>query len=192
MTTWRRFVSSLLFVLAVTCSCALWVVSWDADEFQVFRVAADQVHGADGVRQYFLLDQTSSPMRFGVPPFHSKKLGLTKSVWANYALKNLWIRKLPDTLILSRPSVLVSSTRLEGLYSSSARENNSVKNLRSQIGKSYGVVTLSRVGFDTSHTHAVIYAQLTYCGLCGGGYFYYLEKQDGAWKVKSTAMTWIS
>jgi hypothetical protein len=192
MTSSQRIIASFLLLLALSCCYVAWVVSWDRGEFQVLRVAVDSVHGSDGVSQYLVVEQTVPLMRYGVPAFHSQKLNLPAMVRADYAIKNLWIRKLPADLLLSHPLILVSSARLEGLYSSSALHDEATKNLRSQIGKSYGVVTLSRVGFDLSHTHAVIYAQLTYCGLCGGGYFYFFEKHDGAWKVKSAAMTWIS
>jgi hypothetical protein len=51
---------------------------------------------------------------------------------------------------------------------------------------------LSRVGFDLGGRHAVVYAQLTYCGLCGEGTYLYLLKETGAWHIVGRAGTWIS
>jgi hypothetical protein len=64
--------------------------------------------------------------------------------------------------------------------------------LQTKIVESYGVVALSRVGFDFAHTRAVIYVELLYCGLCGGGQYYYLAKENGVWRVIDVAGTWIS
>lgn len=54
------------------------------------------------------------------------------------------------------------------------------------------MITLSRVGFDSSNQYAVVYAQLTYCGLCGEGTYLYLSKQPGGWHIVGRAGTWIS
>jgi hypothetical protein len=48
------------------------------------------------------------------------------------------------------------------------------------------------VGFDFTHTRAVVYVELLYCGLCGGGQYYYLAKENGVWRVTDVAGTWIS
>ena len=64
--------------------------------------------------------------------------------------------------------------------------------MQTEIVESYGVVALSRVGFNLNHTHAVIYVELQYRGLCGGGQYYYLAKENGAWRVTDVAGTWIS
>jgi len=66
------------------------------------------------------------------------------------------------------------------------------KELNRKIFESWGVITLSRVGFDLFHKHAVIYVQLIYCGLCGEGEYLFLSKTNGVWKVDERALTWIS
>jgi hypothetical protein len=43
-----------------------------------------------------------------------------------------------------------------------------------------------------THTRAVVYVELLYCGLCGGGQYYYLAKENGVWRVTDVAGTWIS
>jgi hypothetical protein len=60
------------------------------------------------------------------------------------------------------------------------------------MSQSRGVITISRAGFDFRKKHAVIYALLTYCGLCGEGLFLYLAKDFGEWHVVGRSGTWIS
>lgn len=49
-----------------------------------------------------------------------------------------------------------------------------------------------RVGFDVRKKHALLYIQLTHCGLCGEGMFLYMSKETGSWHIEQMASTWIS
>lgn len=47
---------------------------------------------------------------------------------------------------------------------------------------SYRVVSFTRVAYDSSGTHAVVYASMGCGGLCGNGSFYAFELRNGAWR----------
>lgn len=52
--------------------------------------------------------------------------------------------------------------------------------------------TLSRVGFDSRQSQAIVYVE-DHCSLCGfGGSFWALSKQDGHWQVMDRCITWES
>ncbi len=55
-----------------------------------------------------------------------------------------------------------------------------------------GILTLSRVGFNSSMDQALVYAGSQSHYLAGAGYFFLLEKVNGAWMVDQKVMTWIS
>ena len=58
--------------------------------------------------------------------------------------------------------------------------------------KSTGLLILSRVGFDATKTKAFVCAA-EICGpLCGYGYSFVLEKQNGVWKIRDEKQLWIS
>ena len=58
--------------------------------------------------------------------------------------------------------------------------------------KSTGLLILSRVGFDITRTKAFVCAA-DICGpLCGYGYSFVLEKQNGMWKIRNEKQLWIS
>lgn len=57
---------------------------------------------------------------------------------------------------------------------------------------SQGITTLSRVGFNSSKTEAVVYFGTQSDWLAGAGYQVILQKIDGTWKVTSRRMLWIS
>jgi len=123
--------------------------------------------------------------------FHRRKLQVPASAGANFWLKNFVCRSLPAHLSLNHPYVLASEQDLRPVYTS-ATPDAKTASLQTKIVKGYGVVALSRAGFDFPHARAVIYVELLYCGLCGGGQYYYLAKENGVWRVIGVAGTWIS
>lgn len=180
----------MILISAAVC-VSLCLLSYDSDERNVFRVAVEQVHGLDGVEQYVLRANTGPCTAFGMSSFHRKKLAVPVSANANFWIKNFVCRSLPANLALKYPYTLASERDLHAVYSS-RKPHPKTALLQTEIVKSYGVVALSRVGFNLTHTRAVIYVELLYCGLCGSGQYYYLAKQNGAWRVIDTAGTWFS
>lgn len=185
----KHLVSAILIVAGVCTS--FWVISYDGDERSVFRAAIEQIHGSDGVEQYVLRANTEPCTPFGMSSFHRKRLAVAISANANFWIKNFACRSLPTNLPLKHPYTLAAEHDLRRVYTS-AKPDAKTALLQTKIVSSYGVVALSRVGFNLTHTRAVIYVELQYCGLCGGGQYYYLAKQNGAWRVIGTAGTWIS
>ena len=167
----NHLVSAILIVAGVCTS--LWVISYDGDERSVFGAAIEQVHGLDGVEQYVLRANTGPCTPFGMSSFHRKKLAVAISANANFWIKNFMCRSLPANLSLKHPYTLASEQDLRPVYTS-AKPDAKTALLQRKIVNSYGVVALSRVGFNLTHTRAVIYVELQYCGLCGGGQYYYL------------------
>lgn len=110
---------------------------------------------------------------------------------ANYWVKNLVCWSLPADLPLDHPYMLVSQEDLQPVYTSATPDAKTAL-LQKKIVKSYGVVAISRAGLNLTHTRAVIYVELLYCGLCGSGQYYYLTKENGVWRVVGVAGTWIS
>lgn len=147
---------------------------------------------SDDVPQYAILDMTLPMDRIGISTFHAKKLGLPLSAVASYAAKNFFRFRIPPTLRLPHPFTMVSQQDLNMVYGPGQVQSAKVNELNALLQQTYGVITLSRVGFDRSGSHAVIYAQLTYCGLCGEGVYLYLSKETGAWHIIDRSGTWIS
>jgi hypothetical protein len=55
-----------------------------------------------------------------------------------------------------------------------------------------GVISFSRVGFDSGLDEAIVSSSLN-CGfLCGEGWRYILKKRHGKWEVESKRMVWVS
>lgn len=130
--------------------------------------------------------------RFGISNFHSEKLALPLTMRASYTAKNVFRFHIPPRFSLPHAFRMVSQEELDKIYRPGHMDSPNTVELSGLLRKSWGVITLSRVGFDPGGKHAIVYAQLTYCGLCGEGTYPYLSKETGAWHIVGRAGTWIS
>ncbi len=55
-----------------------------------------------------------------------------------------------------------------------------------------GFLLLSRVGFNATHTQALLYYGVSCELLCGSGYFVLLSREADRWKVVDKAVLWVS
>lgn len=55
-----------------------------------------------------------------------------------------------------------------------------------------GIMTLSRVGFNSKVDQALVYLGIQSHWLAGSGYYYLLNKVDGEWVIDQQVMTWVS
>jgi len=171
---------------------ALWILHWNSEEYAVYETAIREAFSGEHVSYYVILDTTQPASRFGISGFYSRELNLPFGAKASYTAKNGFHFKIPPRCGLPHPFTLVGQKDLDAVYAPGQLDNPKADELKGLLGRSWGVITLSRVGFDYTGTHAVVYAQLTYCGLCGEGTYLYLSKQAGTWHIVSRAGTWIS
>lgn len=65
--------------------------------------------------------------------------------------------------------------------------------LNQQVSQNlYYVIRLSRVGFNSDGDQALVYAERTEASLAGAGYYFFLIKEDGVWKVEAKLQLWIA
>jgi hypothetical protein len=125
--------------------------------------------------------------------FHRKRLAVPVSANASYWIRNFICRSIPIDLPIKYPYVLASEEDLKPVYTSATPDARTAL-LQTKIVESYGVVALSRVGFNLNHTHAGIYVELQYWPLWRWSVllYRYLAKENGAWRVTDVAGTCIS
>jgi hypothetical protein len=178
-------------LLAIACF-AIWILHCRADEYAVYNATIREAFSGDGVSYYVISDRTQSAARFGITNFHSEKLGLSLTTRFSYAAKNVFRFRIAPKFNLPYPFRMVGQDELDRTFRPGKSDSANVSGLEELLRKSWGVITLSRVGLEVGGKHAVVYAQLTYCGLCGAGTYLYLSKEAGAWHIVRRAGTWIS
>ena len=187
-----RSLWALASMLLVMAGLGVWILHWRAEEYAVYDAAIREAFSGDGTSYYVILDRTQPAGRFGITNFHSEKLGLSLTTRVSYAAKNVFRFRIAPKFNLPYPLRMVAQGELDRIFRPGKRDSTNVSRLEELLRKSCGVITLSRVGFDVRGKHAVVYAQLTYCGLCGEGTYLYLSKEAGAWHIVRRAGTWIS
>ena len=55
-----------------------------------------------------------------------------------------------------------------------------------------GIVTWSRVGFNSDGTQALFYESYRCGGLCGSGRYMVMEKKNGSWMIGIDIVVWVS
>ena len=55
-----------------------------------------------------------------------------------------------------------------------------------------GIISLSRVGFNSDKDQALVYTANSCGNLCGKGYYVLLMKSDKGWKVQKEIFLWVS
>jgi hypothetical protein len=161
-----------LFLVA-GCS-ALWALRWNSEEYAVDEAAIREAFGGEHVSYYVILATTQPAGRLGISSFHSRELNLPFSANVSYTAKNVFHFQIAPRFHLPHPFTMVVQKDLDAMPAPRQMDNPNAVNLEGLLRRSWGVITLSRVGFDQTGTHAVLYAQLTHCGLCGEGTYLYL------------------
>jgi hypothetical protein len=55
-----------------------------------------------------------------------------------------------------------------------------------------GILSFSRVGFNTRFDQALVYLGIQSQYSNGSGHYYLLQKENGAWTIDQSVQTWIS
>jgi hypothetical protein len=186
----KRFRWSIVLAgLVIAGGVVFWVLHWSQEENAVYEaVIRDNFN--DYVSQHVIVDTTRPIDQFGIPAFHSRKLGLPLNVAVSYSVKNLFQFHIPMTFRLPHP--LISPKDLKTISADVQAGRSRVNELNPILQDISGVITFSRVGFDPSGKHAIVSVQLTNCGFCGEGEYLYLSKETGEWHIVGTSLVWVS
>jgi hypothetical protein len=142
-----RWLFTLSLLLVAACSAFL-VLRWNSEEFAVYEATIRETFSGENVSYYVILDTTQPTGRFGISNFHSERLDLPLSARASYTAKNLFLFHVPPKLRLPHPFSMVGQEELVKVYRPGQIDSSSAVELRGLLRKSWGVITLSRVGFD--------------------------------------------
>jgi hypothetical protein len=67
-----------------------------------------------------------------------------------------------------------------------------VKDFHQMFPEAAGIISLSRVGFDSRLHEAIVSTSYVCGGLCGSGRLYILKKKRNKWQVVGNAIIWVS
>ena len=111
---------------------------------------------------------------------------------SDYLKQNQKTRLLQKNLQIAKPYEIIGSDELKSIF---AQGIEGWKKFYDQHPDSGGWIELSAVGFNADKTVAVVYMGHHCGGLCGGGHFHVLQKQDDKWvplEWKGASCAWAS
>ena len=192
-------VGFLFFGVLAACFSKSMVPGPDPEEYQVYHALISerflQGHSDEGgIKTLVIEDRTG--MGFDSANDKSfaeglkKEMGLDESVAKDFALINQKPYPLYNLFGFKSPVRMVDQATLDGF------SKNGVEGYWDLFYKKFpdsqGLITLSRVGFNSTRTQALVYIGNSCGGLCGTGYYVRLDKQGNVWKVTKNSMAWIS
>ncbi len=184
-----------MVVAAMTSGCVRpSVVDRKTEEYAVYSGLINSFQSEFGVDLLLVANQTtptvSRDREFDEKEFIKYQLPDTtaKETLNDYKLIDSQPLNIANRFAINRRYILLSNQEARSYF-----ENTDTRlRLQEKYPTSSGrIMMLSRVGFNSRMNEALVYAW-AYCGGdCGGGGYYLLRKEDGAWKVKEKKL-WIS
>ncbi len=184
-----------MVVAAMTSGCVHpSVVDRQTEEYAVYSGLINGFQSEPGVDLLLLANQTiptvSQNRELDEKEFIKYQLPDTtaKETLDDYKLSDSQPLNIDSRIAINRKYILISNQEARSYF-----ENSDTRlRLREKYPTSSGRITmLSRVGFNRGMNEALVYAW-AYCGGdCGGGGYYVLRKEDGAWRVKEKKL-WVS
>jgi len=117
---------------------------------------------------------------------------LSKTVFKDYQKKNSTIASLENKFeIISKTVKLISKNELDSIFSTQYGSEN-WNRFYNEFPKSKGLITLSRIGFNSCRTEAVLEISITKESLNAEGWILLLKKENNIWGIKKMVKTWIS
>ncbi len=102
--------------------------------------------------------------------------------------KNVKTYKLENKFSIPQTVVLISDEELNKIF-----QNETGWDVFNKIyPNSSGIIQISRVGFNSNQTQAIVYYGYQRGLLWGEGYLIYLTKDEGKWMVREQVGLWVS
>jgi hypothetical protein len=171
-----------------------------ADEAAVYSTVFANLFEAGPGRPIVLENRTS----IGVPPGMwattsvqgadtSKFLAkLSPDTRADYQAKNKKSMALPQHCELAPVCSAEDVVSLTAIVVTKNKNDKGWKNFFSKYPNSPGILLVSRIGFNSDKTEAIVYAGKSCGTLCGEGYYVRLTKIGEHWAVADQTTVWIA
>jgi hypothetical protein len=171
-----------------------------AEEYAVYSAIIDQLHDEDRLRLFLVRDHTAPCLRNNEwcsdRQIRDRLPHLKRETLADYLTQNRESAGLSKSFNLQRPAVMLSdhdlstmliTTKLKVNFAplSSRKINWSVFYDRYPLAP--GLISLSRVGFDSQMTQALVYEEIQANDNGTWGRYLVLTRETGEWLISHTA-----
>jgi len=115
---------------------------------------------------------------------------LDRETFDDFALKLLTEDTLTNNFITGKKIVFINSEEIQELFSSVTSDG--WETFYKEYGKTLGITTFSRIGYNKSKTQALVYHGTQSQWRIGAGYYDLFEFIRGKWVQTSSYKAWVS
>jgi len=106
----------------------------------------------------------------------------------DYKNKNARTYKLANKFSIPQTVILISEEELNEIF----QNKKGWDEFNEKYSNSSGIIQISRVGFNSNQTQAILYYSYQRGLVWGEGYLIFLTKYEGKWMVKEENLLWVS
>jgi hypothetical protein len=165
----------------------------EAEEQAVYSALFDGIYGEP--QMYVLISETSTDIG-GVENTSStldhvlpQMTGVDEETVASFRVRNDAAYPVRPDMNLGLPYVLLTHDEMNQIFDINT---SGWDVFYTRYPNSPGLTTVSRIGFNTNLSQALVYVGTQSHWLAGAGYYVLLKKVDGVWTIDQQIMTWIS
>ena len=115
--------------------------------------------------------------------FRKRPILATPETFGNFLIRNTWRESVTRSFRLNGRYEIATDIDLR-LFGDPVKFDN-------RFPDNCGYVELSAVGFNTDRTEALFRAD-HFCGLCGGGGYVLMRKNQQEWRIVTWDLSWVS
>jgi hypothetical protein len=191
----KVFVLTFFFLMALASlfGCRHSAEVTDAEYRVLSAYTAGEFVGEERVRQIVIFNETvgGAKTALGMAGLNNV-IGLRTAhgqVYRAFLDANLHTSSFHRSFILPVPYQIVTSKEMQAIFET---PGDTWGRYYEKYPNSAGVLSLSRVGFNSDGNQAAFYIANSCGGLCGSGYFVIMEKVNSNWKVVQEIQVWVS
>jgi uncharacterized protein YkvS len=190
-----RRVAVILALLIFSSSCDVIVrapeemVASSEEEYLVYSTLIEEMAGdveliviRDSTRLEFVDDLNET-----VEQIRDSTLGVDEEVLGNFRDKNAHPLQFENRFSFAGTTVLMSQEEFDSIFAGSGVWDEFYE----RYPKSNGIMTFSRVGFNSQYDEALVYIGIQSHFKDGAGYYVFLEKLNDGWVVGETTLAWV-
>jgi len=165
------------------------------EEYAVYDAMIESIFLPSGYEMIVMVDHTAADISAG--PASQQDVDylrenmepiLEPETLADFVAMNDRSYLIENHFSLDVPVVLLDNEAMEEFFAA----EDGWERFYDQYPNSQGVITLSRVGFNTNNEQALVYVGNQADFLAGQGDYVLLTKEGGEWKIEKTVLAWIS
>jgi hypothetical protein len=165
-----------------------------AEEYAVYNAVIDELYAGNDIKEFVIEDSTDAgvvaDLDIGFEYAKTELPELTEEITANFKDRNKQAFGLDTLFNLKAPYVLISNQEINNIFQQPDLSGWDL--FYQQYPNSQGILTLSRVGFNSTRDKALVSIGNQRAWLAGAGYFVLMIKENGQWKIQSKSMDWVS